>query len=621
VTRTVSPGPNDFHPNDPDGIDSKLLQVLHKRNSSSGVSSLILDNGDGQQLSDKAEEREGVLFAPSSELFQTGAQFSPGSSRSIRSKISDFSDAEDHDAPPLQQPHVEAPTRDLHRTLQEAISEARLESIEKDGRFLPLDSLGSLVTLKSIEEELRQYNLADDLRTIAKDVLRIKPGTQSNDPTTRRKIFAILVMMRRSGAIVDVIKEKIWDDALPFRIGKSSQQDVHRKAQDGTTPEPIAFFRKWKIDERETFDNYQWQMTAPYFRLGFRPRKKVHHYDLEPRAVLPFVEETPKDDSLNHSVDFSGGTSTVRKLKIHSAHHDCPKELVSELKSETLRSVTKLVQPSRDTNPYFAVKTLRLREEIAKEKGKGKEVNREALALKRFVDKDHKHLIRLLATFTYKDQFNFILPCADGNLQDLWKKHYPKLSDLPRDRELARWVAGQLLGLAYAVKSIHMAPVDAPNSGNLSEEDRAKQHGRHGDLKPENILWFKDSSSQSGQSPMGVLKISDFGFADFHRTHSVNIISLSSIGGVTPTYRAPECDLAPNAPKGSSVSPAYDIWSFGCVFLEFVNWYLLGWKGVDNFSKRRKEESDSLVEEDNFFNSSDKGRTAKSKPSVAEVSL
>lgn len=268
-------------------------------------------------------------------------------------------------------------------------------------------------------------------------------------------------------------------------------------------------------------------------------------------------------------------------------------------------------------NPYFAVKTLRVREELAREKGK--EVNREALALKRFVDKDHDHLIRLLATFTHKDQYNFILPCADGNLQDFWKRHYPKTDDLPRNLELARWLVRELLGLARAVQSIHMAPVDDANT-DLSKELRAKQHGRHGDLKPENILWFKDLTNQPGRSSMGVLKISDFGFADFHRTHSVNIISLSSIGGVTPTYRAPECDLAPNAPSGSLVSPAYDIWSFGCVFLEFITWYLLGWEGVDAFSTRRREESDSLVPEDNFFNSSDKGRTAKSKPSVAEVS-
>lgn len=266
------------------------------------------------------------------------------------------------------------------------------------------------------------------------------------------------------------------------------------------------------------------------------------------------------------------------------------------------------------------MKTLRLREELAKEKGK--EVNREALALKRFVDKDHDHLIRLLATFTYKDQYNLILPCADGNLQDFWKKHYPDPNDLPRDHELARWLVEQLHGLAQAVQSIHMAPVDDPNSGNLSEEDRAKQHGRHGDLKPENILWFKDSEIHPGRSSMGVLKISDFGFADFHRTHSVNIISLSSIGGVTPTYRAPECDLAPQAPKGSLVSPAYDIWSFGCVFLEFLTWYLLGWDGVDAFSTRRKDESNSIVAEDNFFNSSDDGPFAKrSKRSVAEVSV
>jgi hypothetical protein len=271
-----------------------------------------------------------VLYAPSSELFQTGAQFSPGSSQSIRSTIGDFSDSENDNAHPRQHHQVEASIKDHQRTLQEAISEARWESIEKDGRFLPLDKLASLVTPKSIEQELQQYGLTEDLRNIAEDILKIKPGTQPDDGTTRRKIFAILVMLRRAGAIVDVIKEEIWDDALPFCIGKGPKEDVYRKAQKGTPLEPIVFFRKWKIDKREAFDYFQWQMTAPYFRLSWKTRKKVHHYDLEPRAVLPFIEERPKDDTVRHPTDYSGGTSTVRKLKIHLSHHDCHKEQVSE---------------------------------------------------------------------------------------------------------------------------------------------------------------------------------------------------------------------------------------------------------------------------------------------------
>jgi len=337
VWRALSPGPNDWHP---EGSDNTLLHASHKRNSSTAVSSLIQDNGDGQQLSDNAEEREGVFFAPSSDLFKTGAQFSPDDTRSIKSRISEFSDSEPHETSLSKGIGSHTSTRGRHGSLQEAISEARIEPLTKDNRFLPLDSLGTLITLQSIESELAGYESSgyDDLGAIAKDVLMIKPETKPTKParptkpkdgTTRRKIFAILVMMRKSYAIVDVLREAIYDDDLPFRIGKSAKTDVYRKAQEGEPLEPILFFRNWKIDERETFEYYQWQMTAPYFRLGWRPMKKVHHYDLEPRVVLPFIEETLKDDSSGHSVDFSGGTSTVRKLKIHQAHHNCYNKLVS----------------------------------------------------------------------------------------------------------------------------------------------------------------------------------------------------------------------------------------------------------------------------------------------------
>jgi serine/threonine protein kinase len=113
---------------------------------------------------------------------------------------------------------------------------------------------------------------------------------------------------------------------------------------------------------------------------------------------------------------------------------------------------------------------------------------------------------------------------------------------------------------------------------------------------------------------IGVLKISDFGFADFHRSNSLNVISNSSIGGITLTYRAPEFDVT------HRVSPAYDIWGFGCVLLQFVVWYIRGWPGVEEFSKKRTSDSNSSIPEDSFFNFDEKKLAAKSKVSVSRVS-
>jgi serine/threonine protein kinase len=151
-----------------------------------------------------------------------------------------------------------------------------------------------------------------------------------------------------------------------------------------------------------------------------------------------------------------------------------------------------------------------------------------------------------------------------------------------------------------------------------SQDDPSYQvHGRHGDLKPENILWFKSYDS-TDQSSFGVLKISDFGLTRFHGTRSK---SRTESFAVSPTYRPPEYDVA------MMVSQGFDIWSLGCVLLEFVTWYLLGGEGVENFSGERERDDVSEFRQDVFFNvirvRGDGGEMqlgARAKRSVANVS-
>ncbi|RDW73475.1 hypothetical protein BP6252_07382 [Coleophoma cylindrospora] len=121
---------------------------------------------------------------------------------------------------------------------------------------------------------------------------------------------------------------------------------------------------------------------------------------------------------------------------------------------------------------------------------------------------------------------------------------------------------------------------------------------------------------------MGDLKISDFGLMQFHRKRSKSHIDASGVG-VSRTYRAPEYDIA------REVSQSYDIWTFGCLILEFITWYLLGWDKVDKFSRRRVDDDNSEFREDVFFNlvkirSEEASRVqlgARFKPSVAKEFL
>lgn len=154
------------------------------------------------------------------------------------------------------------------------------------------------------------------------------------------------------------------------------------------------------------------------------------------------------------------------------------------------------------------------------------------------------------------------------------------------------WIVEQCLGLAEALRKIHGHEFPETNSHG---SERSRMIGRHGDIKPENILCFP-SSDKNCDDEHGVLALSDFGLARFHRTSTAFRQYKTHSLAVSPTYRAPECDL------GGKISPSWDIWTLGCVYLEFLIWYLQGWSAIDDFSRQRKH-CDAAVsgKEDNYF--------------------
>jgi serine/threonine protein kinase len=145
----------------------------------------------------------------------------------------------------------------------------------------------------------------------------------------------------------------------------------------------------------------------------------------------------------------------------------------------------------------------------------------------------------------------------------------------------------QCLGMADGLKKIHHHRSWSKVSGSESPDGErlgGKNRGQHGDIKPENILWY-DSDDR--------LVIADFGPA---RLHSSNAVSL--------TYRPPEADL--DVP----LLQRYDVWSLGCLYLEFITWYLVGHEKTrgehpKSFARERildDRKEDRIYPEDKFFN-------------------
>ncbi|KAF2823104.1 kinase-like protein, partial [Ophiobolus disseminans] len=458
----------------------------------------------------------------------------------------------------------------------------------RDLPFLPIDQLELIMTYKNISRELQQAGLHEDIK--ATTTLLCQRRKKS-----RQRIFAILCMLQLPAQIVDFIRAGIFDEDLPFTF-KNSLVYRERTSETKKVETPLSLFEApcWKPHVRESFERYQAQVSAPIFKLSWTKGEKVLHFLLKDQLVLPFmpVKDTSGDGELEIFLRHYGGTSTVRKVKIHPAHFNpCPK------------------MPA-NTDVYLAVKELT----AVKTSNKPDE---EARALKRVNAKQDPHLIRLLATYTYEGRFHLIFPWADGNLKDLWMM--PNVQFIEQNRNLGpvKWMATQILGLACALQKIHYCPIDDDNVEDLPAHDKERLYGRHGDLKPENILWFRNEEESHEDDTIGILKIADFGFADFHSKHSRSNVRRSAVGGFTDTYKAPEYDV------NQRVSPQYDIWSFGCILLQFVVWYLRGWQGVDDFSKERTADSKgAMMAADIFFGleaSNMNAFRARAKLSVVEM--
>ncbi|KAK8086078.1 kinase-like protein [Apiospora phragmitis] len=259
-------------------------------------------------------------------------------------------------------------------------------------------------------------------------------------------------------------------------------------------------------------------------------------YRIHPKIRLPFTDWEWKE---------RGGHGAISWVKIHKAHHGFGPSLLSS-----------------ETDPVFAVKTTRT--------GDYEGYTREVGVLQRFngSQKGHPHLIKLLMAFKHGMEMHLLFPWASGNLYQLWKANpEPKQSN-----ETVQWLIKQCSGLANGLAKLHRH-----DSWRQDQDGRKDQLGRHGDIKPPNILWFA-SFDEPTQSQKNHLVLADFGLTIFHSSSgNTELTTANRLRGCSGTYRPPEVDL-----KNGKIVQSYDIWSLACVYLEFITWYLLGFKKTYN---------------------------------------
>jgi serine/threonine protein kinase len=176
-------------------------------------------------------------------------------------------------------------------------------------------------------------------------------------------------------------------------------------------------------------------------------------------------------------------------------------------------------------------------------------------------DLSHTHLIQRIAAITRGKQRYLMFLWADGgNLRDFWENHpTPEVT-----ANLVKNIIEELRGMAEALQKLHAY--------------RGQYHYRHGDIKPENILNFPDPQNLR----IGTFKISDLGSAQHHNVATRLRERTGGKAFATTVYQPPESITK----KLEPTSRVYDIWSMGCVTLEFLVWLLYGYKELKEFTSR-----------------------------------
>lgn len=195
----------------------------------------------------------------------------------------------------------------------------------------------------------------------------------------------------------------------------------------------------------------------------------------------------------------------------------------------------------------------------------------------------HRHLISLLFTYTHEGRFHLVFPWADVDLRDYWKRIPPEQID---DQKVL-WSLKQMTGLASALSLIHGFQLP-------DERQPGRDFGRHGDLKAENIVWFPSYPGCTDSD--GILQITDLGLASLRSLGSVSDSDLAGKLG-TKTY------MPPDTLRNLRISRTWDIWSLGCLYLEFITWIVLGFHAIIEFAELRGAEDDERddISTDHFF--------------------
>ncbi|KAI0140283.1 hypothetical protein BJ166DRAFT_473272 [Pestalotiopsis sp. NC0098] len=327
-----------------------------------------------------------------------------------------------------------------------------------------------------------------------------------------KRLFLLLVYIEKLKWIGAFLNSGLTDDNLPLFVVADSKSVTMRDSQN----RHWRCFDEWSDFAQKSFVDYQWFFLAmPFSTVNFENR---------------FYLEQPLEIRALSGVSGRGGFGSVRRVEIpfgQSVSKFTLTNTISLYKIEYLEVAVKyLVNPFDEKDPL-------------------KFFEKEKHTLRVMRRLEHPHLIQATGSFERGNDGGFIFPWAEGgSLQDLWFRTDTSLNN----SGLLSWALSQIEGLIDGI-----ARLNATNT-------------HHGDLKPANILCFSTAKEN-----LGTLVVADVGLAKMYRYYTDQRRDPTTAKYASKKYMPPEAALFKPV-----LSRRCDMWSLGCVLLEFLIWLTLG---------------------------------------------
>lgn len=225
--------------------------------------------------------------------------------------------------------------RSSKKTLQQRLFAALQTTHQGKKDFFPRTILSTMINQQCVREELWRQPDLDVLgkRKLAEHAAKICEetefeinieGKKVKKIRCFRKIFVILVLIKKTSAIIPFLDRDVNDSDLPLeKVERQHERGAYDLRRSRNSKRRLKCFSKqWDQLDIRNFEEYQWTTLSPFFGKG--GHKVVKHYPLQDQVVLPFIEVATRKGQIDtdRTLVFEGGFGKVFKVDIHPDHHN-----------------------------------------------------------------------------------------------------------------------------------------------------------------------------------------------------------------------------------------------------------------------------------------------------------